>query len=325
MIFGFVFTFFLSGPVYADTLSFSFESPFTLGTIDSQFGWSSKCSTGTLDPVLEPLCDHFISPVNGLYSSFGAQSLRISNAASRAVSRNENIINQTYTRSLLNEAGETGAFNAGYSGGERMKFFEAEWDFASVTKEPQPGLGLQISPDRGDGSRYSFVRIMDTVDGMAVYFRDYKNGSFSGDQPVVEGLDRKVPHTVRLKIHFIDGPSNDIVWVYADNKYKLEGTSWEDYWRFDSEVEQEQGPRTVDSLVFKTWGDNLNPAPGTKDSGFYIDNIKLKSHAKNLVKGAPTNIDACKNDGWTIFTDPTFKNQGDCESYFMTRKGEEVN
>jgi hypothetical protein len=34
------------------------------------------------------------------------------------------------------------------------------------------------------------------------------------------------------------------------------------------------------------------------------------------VKAAgPTNIDQCKKGGWGTFTNPTFKNQGDCVSF----------
>jgi YVTN family beta-propeller protein len=29
----------------------------------------------------------------------------------------------------------------------------------------------------------------------------------------------------------------------------------------------------------------------------------------------PTNIDQCKTGGWASFTNPTFKNQGDCVSF----------
>ena len=29
----------------------------------------------------------------------------------------------------------------------------------------------------------------------------------------------------------------------------------------------------------------------------------------------PTGIDQCKNDGWKIFTNPSFKSQGDCVSF----------
>lgn len=34
-----------------------------------------------------------------------------------------------------------------------------------------------------------------------------------------------------------------------------------------------------------------------------------------IVGEAPTSLDQCKNDGWRRFTNPRFKNQGDCVSY----------
>jgi hypothetical protein len=33
---------------------------------------------------------------------------------------------------------------------------------------------------------------------------------------------------------------------------------------------------------------------------------------------APTDKDQCKNDGWQTFTDPSFKNEGDCVSFVAT-------
>lgn len=33
------------------------------------------------------------------------------------------------------------------------------------------------------------------------------------------------------------------------------------------------------------------------------------------IGGAPTSTEDCKNDGWRTFTNPRFKNQGDCVSY----------
>jgi probable HAF family extracellular repeat protein len=34
----------------------------------------------------------------------------------------------------------------------------------------------------------------------------------------------------------------------------------------------------------------------------------------------PTNKDQCKNNGWQTFTNPTFKNQGDCIQFVNTTK-----
>ena len=38
------------------------------------------------------------------------------------------------------------------------------------------------------------------------------------------------------------------------------------------------------------------------------------------VGGTPTDKDQCKNDGWKTFTNPAFKNQGDCVSFVVSHK-----
>jgi hypothetical protein len=35
--------------------------------------------------------------------------------------------------------------------------------------------------------------------------------------------------------------------------------------------------------------------------------------------GAPTSADQCRNGGWRNFTNPSFKNQGDCVSYVASQ------
>lgn len=49
------------------------------------------------------------------------------------------------------------------------------------------------------------------------------------------------------------------------------------------------------------------------DAGFFgpaLDNVK--------VTDTLTNKEQCKNGGWQAYTDPVFKNQGDCVSYFQS-------
>ena len=56
-------------PAFADTYSTSFENPFTVGTINGQQGWTM---TGPYDAAI-------VANTFG-YTSFGSQSLRISDA-----------------------------------------------------------------------------------------------------------------------------------------------------------------------------------------------------------------------------------------------------
>lgn len=290
--------------VFADSFGVDFES-YSLGNINSQDGWSK---TGPYDAEV-------VANTYG-YASFGSQSLRISNAVTSG-----SFGDQTFSKSLGDEAGETSAENGGLSGGTRQPYFEASWDFAStVPGSEQPGLSVVASPDRGDGARMSWVQMLDTPSGLEVNFYDYQRGAtvdpfgccppFVG-QNVVSGLDRTVPHNIKLTMEFVDGESNDVVKVYVDGVLELTGTSWEDYFR-----DEEGNPtRTVDSILFRTGG---AAAPATSGSGFLIDNLNL--HSGEVLVGPPTSKDECKKDGWMSFNNPTFKNQGQCVSSVASGK-----
>jgi hypothetical protein len=242
-------------PVLADSLAINFES-YSLGTVHNQDGWSSS---GPYDrEVVDP---------NGFgVSSFGSRSLRISNAITSG-----SFGDQTFSKSLIDAAGELTAEAGTTSGGTRQNYFEAQWDFAStVPGAEQPGLSVVASPDRGDGARMSWVQMVDTIGGLGVNFNDYQQGIGFVQSPVISGLDRAVPHTVKITMQFVDGPANDVVQVYVDGALLHTGTSWEDYFR-DVEVNP---TRTVDSILFRTAG---TAAPGTLGNGFLIDNLSLFS------------------------------------------------
>lgn len=46
--------------------------------------------------------------------------------------------------------------------------------------------------------------------------------------------------------------------------------------------------------------------------------VALQVAASSALVGPPTNKDQCKNNGWKVFNNPTFKNQGDCVSYVQS-------
>ncbi|HEX5774502.1 MAG TPA: hypothetical protein VFY28_00890 [Candidatus Paceibacterota bacterium] len=257
-----------------------FES-YTLGTIDLQDGWKS---TGPYD--------HEVDVTSA--PSFGTKALRISNAITSG-----SFGDQTFSKSLVNEAGEASAEGGGLSGGVRQPYFEAEWQFASaVPGAEQPGLSVVASPDRGDGARMSWVQMADTSNGLAVNFYDFQEGEFV-QTSVATGLARNVPHTIKITMEFVAGPANDIVKVYVDGTLRHTGTSWEDYFR-----EVEGNPtRTVDSILFRTAGP---AAPATSGAGFFIDGLSLAS-------GPSKN--GCKKGGWSLLD--LFKNQGDCISSLL--------
>lgn len=291
----------------ADSSLINFES-YSLGTINAQDGWSSLGAAGA---GCAPY-DHAVAVTT--VAGFGAQALRMSNAVTSGC-----FGDQTFSKSLSQAAGETTAEGGTMSAAPSQSHFEAEWDFASVTGAPQPGLSVVASPDRGDGARMGWIQMADTATGLEVNFYDYQDalpfGGAVGDPNgcgveddfvftnLASGLDRTIPHKIKVTMDFVDGPRNDIVRVYVDGVLKHSGTSWEDYFRY---CEGNQ-TRTVDSVLFRTGG---AAAPATSGFGFFIDNLKTLSGAS-----APTDKSACKDNGWMSFSNPVFKNQGECVAY----------
>jgi len=250
------------GAALADSQAIDFES-FSLGSVDGQGGWSM---TGSYDVA--------VVDASATYPSFGSRSLRISNAVTSG-----SFGDQTFSQSLNDEAGETDAENGGHSGGTRQRYFEASWDFASaVPGSEQAGLTVTVSPDRGDGARMSWIQMADTPSGLEVNFYGYDTslGGTCSDltnfvfTTVATGLDRSVPHTLKVTMEFVDGINNDIVKLYIDGNLVHTGKSWEDYFRNC----EPPGSRTVDSLLFRLSG---TAAPATSGNGFFIDNVSLFS------------------------------------------------
>ena len=278
--------------------------------------------------------DHAVVALGAFWAvpGFGSQSLRISNAVTSGC-----FGDQTFSKPVIDEAGETNAYVLVPSG-TRQARFTAQWDFASaVPGAEQPGLSVVASPDKGDGGRMSWVQMKDTPTGLEVNFYDYRDaipyGSLATPSDgrgveddfvlttVASGLSRTVPHTVRIEMDLIDGPHNDVVKIFVDGVLKHTGTSWEDYFRWT------QGPgdpeatapvhesRVIRSMLFRTGGTS---APGTVGKGLLIDNLNLVSSSALI--GPPTSAESCKNGGWKLFNNPVFKNQGDCVSFSKTGK-----
>lgn len=250
-----------------------FESPAyaTSTALHGQDGWSSAGAAGSGCAVY----DHVVSESFGV-PSFGAQSLRISNAVTSGC-----FGDQTFSKSLADEAGETGAQASTYSGGTRQDHFEAEFSIRPMQLAQQPGLFVSVSPDRGDGARMSYLSFADAPGGINVTFYDVQGTSNPANfvpTVVATGLSRAVTHTAKFVIDFVDGPSNDIVKIYIDGVLVHTGTTWENYFRYDTESNPLliDESRTVDSLIFRTGG---AAAPATVGLGYLIDNVSLSSSA----------------------------------------------
>jgi hypothetical protein len=213
-------------------------------------------------------------------SSFETKSFRMSNAVVSGC------FNDAFTPQTANEAGEATAQNSPLSGGTRQPYYETQFTFASYTGGLQPGLSVQVSPDRGDGSRMSYVKMEHTATDLELSFYDVQgvdppNTSTPCFQcanfvPTSLGkFDPKVPHTVRITMQLVDGPSNDIVKVYVDGNLVHTGGSWEDYYKLDTEsspTPADQVSRTVDSLLIRASG---NAQADTAGKGFLFDDVSV--------------------------------------------------
>lgn len=264
---------------FVETKSFNFEAPgYTLGNINAQNGWSR---TGSFDHV-----------VGGSYgwATFGAQSLRISDAITSG-----SFGDQTFASPLVNAAGETSATAGAFSVGVRKPQFDVQFDLASVLPAiQQPGLHFSMSPDRGDGSRMSYLRFEDNAGGIDVFFDDVQGTTNPANfvETLVATLSRTAPHRIRLAMRFVDGPSNDVVQVYIDGALVHTGTSWENYYRYDSEAAAEQSTRITKTVIFRTSG---TATPANAGNGFLVDNMSLSSGNRDFWYYTAYVTDACGN------------------------------
>lgn len=252
----------LAGSVaIAASNSTDFEG-FMLGEVHNQDGWTSGHGSSIC-----PLYDVAVVSNTFGYTAFGAKSLRISDAITCG-SYND----QTFSKSLTDEAGETAASTSTFSGGARQPYFESQWDFASAQPgSEQVGLSVVASANRGDTMRMSWLQMTDTPTGLKLNFEDYRHAILNFViTPIATGLSRSVPHTVRTTINFIDGPANDIVKVYLDGVLIHTGTTWEDYYRdFAGGI-----PHSIDSMMFRVAGTAI---PAHSGNGFLIDNFSAFS------------------------------------------------
>ncbi len=241
----------------ADTIGpITFES-YALGDINNQNGWKK---TGPYDVAVANVSAF---PAYG----FGTQSLRLSDAIT-----NGSFGDQTFSPGLLSPAGESPA----------AAHFGASFRIGTTTASEQSGLHMSVSPDDGNGSRMSYLRFEDLSDGVHVFFDDATNpGPFGSatnfSDTHIATLSRTSAHTITFSIDFFAGPANDVVRIYVDGVLKATGTTWEDYYRFDSEqLGNGNLVRPVSKLLFREGG---APNPSNSGNGFLVDDLTLASSA----------------------------------------------
>ena len=261
----------------ADTIATHFEPPsFVPGSINGQGGW---LKSGGFDAAV-------VTNSASVAAVFGAQSLRISNATTSG-----SFADQTFSAPLVDGAGEATSVNAGQAGGARQPHFDASFQFMSADPVAvQPGLAITVSPDSGSGGRMSFLRLRDMPNGLAIDFVDVPSPQTDANQHVdfreveiAQGLDRAVPHSVRISSDFIEGANNDVVKVYVDGQLKVTGSSWENYYRNDSENGPANRVPGVDRLL---WRVSSAAQPANQGKGILIDDVSTRSNRVEYTLGS---------------------------------------
>jgi hypothetical protein len=280
----------VAGAVADSVGPITFEPPtYAAGNINGQNGWTK---TGPYDVAVAAVSSF---PAASGYS-FGTQALRLSNAVTSG-----SFGDQTFAPSLANAAGESTSFN----------HFDATFSIGTALATLQPGLTLSVSPDDGTGGRMSYLRFEDQTDGVHVFFDDVTDPGPLGtvatfNQHDIATLDRAHAHTLRFSIDFVPGAGNDVVKIYVDGALKATGTTWENYYRYDPEqAGNHNAVPATKTLLFRESG---TPVATSSGNGFLVDNVSFASSATTTTGGK----NACKHHGWKTFTNPSFKNQGQC-------------
>ncbi|MCW2997281.1 MAG: exported protein of unknown function [Solirubrobacterales bacterium] len=249
----------------ADVRGWDFEPGlFSPGSINGQQGW-------TKEPTIE---GDVVTNSGANQAAFGLQSLRLTNNVTTGG------FGGPSTPGLVDGAGETTSSTHGVAGGVRQPNLETSFSFRSQSGNYSAGLRITASPDNGAASRNGFVAIEDRPAGLAVVFIDVPSPATTGghvdfvDRDVATGLSRAATHTVRISTQFVEGPNNDIARVYVDGALAGTGTTWENYYRNDTE--QAFNGNTVpviDQLLFRM----NQQAPVASTDGILVDDVRLES------------------------------------------------
>jgi hypothetical protein len=281
----------LPAAAQADVVGTNFESSsYHAGDVDGQGGWSK---TGPYDATVENLTSF---PDAAGYG-FATKALRISNSVTSS-----GFSDQTFSPSLVDEAGESGSSSGGFSGGIRQPHFDARFRIGSTqsTEHADP-MTLYVSPDRGDGARMTYLRFEDAhADGIHVIFKDLQGvdpgtGVANFVDEDIATLSRSTSHQIEFSIDFNEGPANDVVKIYIDGALVKTGATWEEYYRHDPE--QAGGGNkvpTTDSLIFRAAG---TAQSGNAGKGLLIDDVRLESDGNPPAQGAVGNAGAAGPQG----------------------------
>jgi hypothetical protein len=227
--------------------------------INGQQGWSK---TGPYDVAVTSVAGF----ANANAFGFGTQALRVSDAITSG-----SFGDQTFSPAV------TPARAPG------LTHFDASFKVGTTSATVQPGLHMSVSPDDGVGSRMSYLRFEDQANGVHVFFDDVTNpgrvpnGDTFNDTDIAT-IDRAHAHLIRFSIDLKAGAANDVVKVYVDGKAKVTGTTWKNYYLYDSE--QAGNGNVVPSISKLLFRESGTANVDNNGNGFLIDQVSLTSAAK---------------------------------------------
>jgi hypothetical protein len=229
----------------ADTSgAIDFSSPYTVGNIDTQLGWSNF---GKYDANVATVSTFDAASA---YGAYGVQALQISNSKTSG-----SFGDQTFAPLLAHPAQQ----------GTSLTHFVATFSIGTTTTAQQSGLAISVSPDNGQGARMSYLRFEDQADGVHVFFDDLRNTKAFKDRDIAT-LTRGIPHTIGFSLDL--KATTDSAKITIDGKLAASGTTWESYYPLAGEPVP-----NVATMLFRASG----TASASQGQGFLIDNLTYAS------------------------------------------------
>ena len=266
---------------------------FNLGSVNNQHDW-----TATNDAYDQEIVTNSYG-----YTTLGCKLLRVSNAVASG-----SFADWIFAAPTEDAVGEADSTEGAYDAGDLQKHFDMEFTIAAASEQVVPGITqVSVSPDRGDGSRMSYLRFDDTAAGISIRFIDVTSSGAPGTATFrtteLGVFSRTVPHDIKLLLNAVEGPSNDIVKVFVDGDLEHTGTSWEDYYRYHPEAAAEQSPRIVNTMLIQARNTGNAAADGY---GFLFDDVVLTSSTDTA--GPVITLEG--DDTMTVAEDSTFTDPG---------------
>src|SRR5262249_49227420 len=110
---------------------------------------------------------------------------------------------------------------------------------------------------------------------------------------LVHGVDASQPHHLTMKLHYVDGPNNDVVDIYLDGNKIGTTTTFENFRdALGGDHAQNAAANLTDRVFFRPSANSApQDGPGGSNQGFYFDNVKTAAYNSAPVNGTGNGLD----------------------------------